>query len=762
MKVLSEVITRIEYFRKSEKWEDCRVLLDVLSPWVNFVQLEGSFALDVKDLVVTDKEKQEYTFTLVSNLFFLTVVFGNRFLAEIEPIWKSLIISSQNYNPLSAAAIIVDIILMQVLCFQNQTTINAAKTVAVAIGQTQYGDMFFDAALERLCPHSLGINSFTSLEDLRALKCIPSSKLYYADLQGIGMATPLKSRVSPGFLLAAFVVDMLIAVDRGVILRHLPMLLPVIFIHLDASVNKTEEMRLLLVNVIQAILLDDTSKKDRMDATITALNMKEGKRLWKYEDNIVGKSGMESEEQIGALALTLIELFDEIYPNLREDWSYFSLKIGTICRDYHLASRSLQIFRKICSDSNPGHLGLILRGLGHCICDSDEKMQKLSNELIICLKKYVEFIPISEIPLKHPQIFWTAVTLLSSGLEWEYHAGLKMTKFILKSLDLTNRNLIQHILDSLPPKWPGSFEGLLRLLLKGFSCSETESNCLELINSLLFVSLPIFLDSSPSKFLFVSLANTPRLLQLYTPNCSHKLAEQIFKTADLLALAGSSFNCDSLARLFTAFANQRVSKPEDFLKQLVLIIRDEFSSSEWDVIRFCLGILRNPQSLYPECGLQLLEYLLNGLISWDESSNQDTEFREAWLMPLIALLDTPHYLKAAYVLNSMLSRQKITTEAEMTTIVGGSHNLYNYVKRARKLRIPVYSESGWLLDQEGGEVENTRRKLVAVTKLCENLEHPPKKRGRMPMTKKVTEHNRENLLLQFKELEDFFRASIGQ
>jgi hypothetical protein len=345
--------------------------------------------------------------------------------------------------------------------------------------------------------------------------------------------------------------------------------------------------------------------------------------------------------------------------------------------------------------------------------------------------------------------------LLGSLLEWEYLAGLNMISMILKNLDLTDNKLIQQLLGTLPHKWPSGFDGLLRPLLRGLSSSETESTCIDIINSLLFVSVPVFLDSRPSKFLFVSLANAPRLLQIYSDNTNQESIEENLKIADLLALAGSSSNCDSLARLFTAYANQRISKAQDFLKQLVLIIRDEFALFQWEVIRFCLGLLRNKLEFYPECALLLLEYMLKDLPPWTEAQSQEMEFSEAWLMPLIGLLDTPQYSKAAHVLDALLSGRIKSTEAEMTTIVGGSHNLYNYVKRARTLKIPDYTETGWIKEKESGDV---RKRIVTVAKSCEQLEKP---KIYKPVQKLVV-NNRNDLLQQFKELEIFFRSSLSQ
>jgi hypothetical protein len=757
------MIKLIEWLYRREKWAQCQNVLKVILPWIKHLELSGNFCLD-QNIEVNEKKRvdQEITYTVLHNVFYLTFVFSDRYSFEIEELWKSLI---ETEKVESSIVCIVDFLVLMVLTYPNRQIIHCMKTVSVMFSHTSRCQTYFETVLEKIGPNSLDIPSSALLEEVRSKKCKPSSKLYLADAKDFGMASSSKSRVSPGFLLCTSVVEMTIEMKPNVLLNALPVLLTVVFVHLDASVLKTEEMRLLLVNLIQVMLKEDPSKKDRVDATIAALNLKEGKRVWRFEHHSLGQFGLESEDQLGALALELLDLFENIYPNLGRDWGLAALQFGCTCRDYHLSSRALQIYRKLTLEFHSSHLHLLLKGFSYCIADPDDHNQKLSNEFVICIKRISHNLTASQLVNDYPQLFWTSIALLSSTLEWEYMEGLKMTATVLKNLDLTDNKIIHHILSTLPTKWPAGFQGILRLLLRGLRSSETESLSLEIMNSLLFVSVPIFFDSRASKFLFVSLANAPRLLQVYTES-PENLVEEGLRTADLLALAGSSSNCDSLARLFTAYANQRISKQDDFLKQLVHIIKEEYSSFQWEVIRFCLGLLANPTPCYPHFALLLLEQLLRDLPKWSEELAAEMDFSESWLLPLVALLDTPLYINAARVLDSILSGRLKATEAEITTAVGGSHNMYGFVKRSKQLKMPVHSSTGWSMDSsDREESDHCKKRIASIAKTCEHSQFRPiftKKKVAPVHSVPRDTIDHDALISQFKELEIYFRNAMQQ
>jgi hypothetical protein len=746
----------IEWFTKREKWGQCQEVLKVIVPWMKQLELCADFSMDpASEIEEKDRANQELTYTTLQNLLYLTFVFLDRFAFEIEELWKSLVSVTINC--------VVDFLILMVLTYPNRKIIHCMKAVSVIFSHTENSQAYFDTLLEKIDPHSLDIPSSTLLEELRMKKCKPAPNLHLADVKDFGMASSGKSRISAGFSLSTAVVEMTIEMEPSILLNSLPVLLTVVFVHLDASAMKVEEMRVLLVNLIQVILKNDESKKDRVDATIAALNLKEGKRVWRFEHRVPGQCGLESEDQLGALALELLDLFENVYPSLGRDWGWTALQFGSTCRDYHLASRALQIYRKLTHEFQSSHLYLLLKGFSYCIADTDDHVQKLSNEFVICIKTISESLTTSQLVDDHPQLFWTSIALLSSTLEWEYMEGLRMTATVLKNLDMTDNKIVHHILSTLPTKWPAGFQGILRLLLRGLRSSETESLALEIINSLLFVSVPIFFDSRPSKFLFVSLANIPRLLLAYSEP-PESVVEEGLKTADLLALAGSSSNGDSLARLFTAYANQRISKQDDFMKQLVHIIKEEYSSFQWEVIRFCLGLLANPTPCYPNFALRLLEQLLRDLPKWSDELAAEMDFSESWLLPLVALLDTPLYINAARVLDSILSGRLKATEAEITTAVGGSHNMYGFVKRSKQLKMPVNSKSGWSMDTtDREESDHCKKRVASIAKTCEHNQLKPiftRKNVAPVSTVPRDTIDYDALISQFKELESYFRKGI--
>jgi hypothetical protein len=381
---------------------------------------------------------------------------------------------------------------MIVISSQNPKAIQYAKSVAVYISRTPCATEFLTTAMDKLHPRSLQVLGANEIEEITSKKYIPAVNLFHGDVAKALSKYPGKTRLSPGYLLVAFLVDVTIEMDQISIIEHLPLLLNLIFVHLDASVVKSGEMRLLLINLLQLLLKRQKSKTDRVDATITALNMKEGKRIWKFEDSLPGTNELESEAQMGALVLEILDLFRDIYPDLAHDWSFIAIYWGTKCHDYHIACRSLQIFRKL-QKFNFNYLGMLIGGLTTSVSDTDTNTQRYSNELLLSIKNALSFISADDIMYDFPQLFWACVALLSSIHEWEFLMGLEMITSILKKLDLNDVKALNLLVSTIPKGWDGGFDGLMKLLCRGLSSSNIESLTIETINSLLFVSTPILL-----------------------------------------------------------------------------------------------------------------------------------------------------------------------------------------------------------------------------------------------------------------------------
>jgi hypothetical protein len=67
-----------------------RDLLLLLAPWVK-IDLDADFSLNPITLTGEQQKKQAVAWTVLNNVFYLTITFGDIFLNEIENLWASLV-----------------------------------------------------------------------------------------------------------------------------------------------------------------------------------------------------------------------------------------------------------------------------------------------------------------------------------------------------------------------------------------------------------------------------------------------------------------------------------------------------------------------------------------------------------------------------------------------------------------------------------------------------------------------------------------------
>lgn len=462
-----------------------------------------------------------------------------------------------------------------------------------------------------------------------------------------------------------------------------------------------------------------------------------------------------------ALALELIDAVSASYPVLAHAWGNELLKWGSSCTNRHVACRALQLFRALNSPTTPSTIQLLVNGLVPTISHNLPEFQSHSLDILITLTQITRLLNAKNcLESGYTQLFWVSLALLSSIHEWEYFKGLELLGIIMSKIDISQQSTINQLMASIPSRWPGGFSGIFIPLSRGLSSSKTEDLALEILNSLLFISVSVFLDTRPAKYLFIVLANLPKLMRVYEYETGidslfergHSVIEGCMQTAELLASACSQGNCDSLSRLLVSFTNQRIRKRDVFLKQLAAIIKDEFSMSEGQVLKLCLSMVTNSISIYPKCMLELLELLLQDASSQRNISSLPVEPNGAWIRPLLSLLgNRKFYMHASRLLDIIIANRLKATEQELTTSVGGAQNLFAYVQKARDDF--VYLESGWLVQDVQSEGSLlAKRRLATIAKSFGEINE---KRGE---GRDVDRDGVKGLLAQFEELERQIQA----
>jgi hypothetical protein len=256
----------------------CKELLEILAPWFRYATIGGDFSLRVASSKPPDIATS--TWTIMNNLFYLTVMFSSDFSSEVENIWKNLCqgngsdTNSDLKLKRQKMSTIIDILMLLMLKASSPRLIKFTKTIAVYICRQGSGSLFFETITSRLLPENLSGIPVSELESIVIGKCIPARGLYFATMEDLETLSGPTNIYSTVFLSSTFLVDAISELDPSIVLPHLSLLLTVIFVYLDAGEIECEEMRLLLVNLLQRLLSGETDVKGRLNAVVNALNLR--------------------------------------------------------------------------------------------------------------------------------------------------------------------------------------------------------------------------------------------------------------------------------------------------------------------------------------------------------------------------------------------------------------------------------------------------------------------------------------------------------
>ncbi|KAH9273162.1 hypothetical protein BASA83_004451 [Batrachochytrium salamandrivorans] len=747
--MFSELVYRIHLLaERSVRQTVIRDLLVTLTPWLSNLELDGCFSYDPSILDGSYLHRSESqvvaqatTTMVLSNLFYLTSKFSDIFVVEIESLWVHLVdaeTSFQDNHELSRSewvekriSTIVDYLLLVGLERRNPRIVATVKRISVCICRTPACSALIGEVMAKLSPKDM-VPSSNQLTEMVFLQCPNLPGHFTANMDDSLWAMPDRPAFSPGQLAFTLLVEVAIEIGNFALRPHLPLLLNTIFVQLDHFIFLIcEQARSLLVNMMQAMLPRDTHRES-IDATLTALNLKEGKRLWNYEDISPLKPQIDSFHQLSALALEILDLFHTVHPMLRQTWGRIALDWGTGCPVRHIACRSLQIFRTLQPIFTQHMVGDLLVRLSATLGDLTEDVQGYTLELIETLQWMVLSLS-DERLIYFPQLFWASVAILHSPHEGEFEKGARLLDSILARLDLYDSRVMSLIQTSLPTRWKGDFFGLQPLILKGLCSSRTEKLSLDIINRMILLPPSLLIETSQSsRVIFSVLANLPRLLQVFNEDdfsthvSTHGDDEEHPKPI-LFAQAGSNTGvgettsalypnpievcrdiahrlsqaCKAnghtgLSRLLDAYGKKRFRSTHDFLLQLASVIRESFFP-KWEpkVMHFLVSLLGNTMVMYREHVLLCLRMLFpdgqpegvfrlgsgaaesaSGATSHTTGDPGSIMGEEEWIQPLLDLLETDLAPVATKVLDEVLAGRVALNETDLA-LVFGSKTIYN-------------------------------------------------------------------------------------
>ncbi|KAL5035352.1 hypothetical protein BDV3_005299 [Batrachochytrium dendrobatidis] len=753
--MFSELIHRIYLLADISLYQPrIRDLLLTLSPWLQNMDLDGRFNYDVNsDQVgsrVPESENQLHaqaiTAMVLGNLFYLTTKFGDIFITDIELLWVHLVdldgTSHQNHQASRQAweekniGTIVDYLLLVGLERRNPRFVAIAKKIAVCICRTPSCGTFIEIIISKITPKNMVTNP-DNISALLSQQCPYLQGYFTASINDALSSMPERPPFSPGQIAFTCLVEVAIEVGNFALRPHLPLLLHAIFVQLDHFLFLIcEQARSLLVNIIQAMLPRET-RRESIDATLTALNLKEGKRLWTYEDVSPSKPTIDSVYQLSALVLEVLDLFHTIHPTLRQTWGVLALSWGTECPVRHIACRSLQVFRALRPVFTQNMVGDLLARLSVTLGDSSEDVQGYTLELIETLQWMVSHLSDDRL-VYFPQFFWASIAIIQSSHECEFEMGAHLLENIISRLDLSDARISSLLLANLPTRWKGEFYGLQPLILQGMCSSKTEMLSLNIINKLMLLPASLLIDASQtSRVLFSVLANLPRLLHegsqdalfAASANATGEEDDHIKPVNQPQSSSSSSIDSTStpsqlpikesctiasylahickinnhigLSRVHEMYSKKRFRSMDEFMRQLASVIRESFFPKwETKVLHFLMSLLRNTMIVYREHVLVCLRVLFpdghtegafrlgaDMLRGHQKVSSQSgiesgqVGFEEEWIQPLLDLLDTDLALVATKALDKILTGRVSLNETNLSLVFGGK-TIYKIAKDA--------------------------------------------------------------------------------
>jgi len=767
-------------------YSNIRNMFDFLLPWIKNINLANEkneeyfnkkyYVIQTQQRINTKKHPiLSNSDVILTNLFYLTIKYGNDYYSEMEQIWRNVIDmdiqeiqdpQEVNENLKKNISIIVDFLLSIGIRKRNPAFVLYSKKIIVYISRTNINACknLIDTLIENITPitfvpemNNNATNNNNSInnninEGKPSINIFNNNlfidnvnerngkiPVFVADLDNVLLEMPKRPAFSKGQLAAVLFVDAAIEIGN-ILIPNLPILLHVIILQLDHYITLIcEQNRLLLLNLIQSII-PKSIRTEKVESVISLLIEKEGKRMWSYEE-VSGKNrNIQSAKELSLFVEDLIEIFYAVDPNLRQTWGTLAIEWGTTCIVRHVACRSFQIFRTLMPMLNQKIMGNLFERLAYTLGDVKEEIQGFAYEILITLNAMITSMSSEEI-LAFPQFFWACVAILYGPHEWEYLEGVIMLEKILNKISLNDPKTSNMLLINFPIKWKGQFNGLQDLLLKGLNSSLIEKYSLNLINKISLLEKDDFVDKTDGRVLFSILANIPRLLQALeystrnknnvsnssnstnnkTDNPQHELelkdnidVDKCLEVASSLAELAEMKNYTTIAKLMESYSKQRFRDFQDFLQKFINSIREIwFPKYELQTLQLLMSLLSNRNNGYRRMTLKVLKILLPYINSRKQYSALEG-IEEALVAPLLSLLRTELSNEALEVLDEAM---KFTDCKRDVISIAEKHSLKNISSITQNINKEVDESTGWSVSDPETATEYIKYNMDGVSSI---------------------------------------------
>ncbi len=597
-----------------------------------------------------------------------------------------------------------------------------------------------------------------------------------------------QSGFSLGQLSLILLVDLMVApIQLGI--ERVPLLLQVVFILWDHYTPLVQDQaREMLVHLIHELVIskieDGTTQPDKksIEDFIELIRQHDSKVEWVYEE-CNGKDGIDGNRvpvAMNYIAAEVVAIFSITYPGIREQWGRTALSWATSCPVRHMACRSFQVFRCILTALDQNMLSDMLARLSNTIADNETDIQTFSMEILTTLKTIIGALNPVDL-LQYPQLFWATCACLSTIHEREFMETLSMLEKFLDKINLGDNVVAKSLIDCLPPRWEGPFEGIQPLIYKGLRSATSLERSLAILKRL--APLPhCDLVGDGSRLLFVVLGNLPRFLDTLDqdkyrfPECQ--------AVAEILVKVAESQGCTLITRALTGFINSRYRTSQDFLSQIVSALRSAFFPQyDFKTLVFLMGLLTNKLSWFKVRTMQLLCVIIPEI---DMRKPEIAGHGSDLIAPLLRLLQTEFCPQALEVLDHIMTMCGTPMDSQhLRMSIAGSHSRAmrkEYERTASLFGIP--EETGWSIPMPAIHSSTTRSNVHAVFYTCASAEsmeseatatpdvefhmddyqygsYFPERTATMLSDEVRGESNMGELVMKLDSLDDFFEDDSG-
>ncbi|RHZ61363.1 hypothetical protein Glove_348g33 [Diversispora epigaea] len=695
---LSEVSSRFESVHEKSKKDVLRYLV----PWVRNVELRFN---DTDEL-------HPINFIMISNLFFITVKYGDVFVKDIEKIWQQLVMGEHAHNVHAIVKFLIDVGLEK----RNPIFVFHAKRVFVYLGRTPTCAAVIETLIAEITPKSMTPQPKEIIER----EDYGVNGMFFAKIEEAMPQHHKRPIFSSGQLAILYMVDM--AIEAGTDFElYLPRILHALFVQLD-SVNPliSEETRALLVNLIHSIIISKSVYPEVIKlghSLVAELKAKEGSQLWAYEDITYYNRNIKSLKDLERLSKDIVTIFGAIVygennrEDLKQSWGEMALKWATSCSVRHIACRSFQIFRSLNPVFNEHMLFDVLTRLSNTISDNSDEIQGFALEILITLSHVVDWLDPDTKEI-YPQLLWTIIACLQTTNEPEYLEALSILDKLLDKFNLSDE-VNQEIFWGYFPghKWRGQFVGIQPLLLKGLFSRTACQKTFDMLKKLLFLQDVRLVDPTPARYLYLILANLPRLVHSLE---DESLRKDCFEWTKYLADVVEQENRHGLARVLNSFNKGRFRAKDDFLKQIILVIRDSyFPDYEVQALLFLMSLLSNNTHYFKLKVMTIIKMMLPHV------NTQRQEFMtigSELILPLLRLLHSSYSQEALEVLDEAISITVTPKDPKIIRMSIGSRRGKDMDGSVSLFGDP--DDNGWSIPDKQTEMETTRSNVQAVCFMC--------------------------------------------